>query len=419
MTIAVRILTVLSLFLASFSAVSALPTSVSAQAECSVYINGVPASSSQDTAPTAPANSISGTLSSYPVNIVLSDPAMQRFQDCGSGGRLRMAIWESPTVQWNNRVDLANSSGNAFTGTLSMSSLISDTFAHEIWVEMKEETANCPQNYRICQTKWIVLDGETIEGNDVSCASHKNSLTASVKEIPSIVTNDQPVTVSIGTSPVNTKKNCGFSWLRYTLTHESGTQIEYTELPASGDITFIPDFSGDYRFTIAGWDKGMSGGAGTIVWSESKSFCSSPDGTTCAPPVETSPTEALNPYQICNQLSEDAALGNPRAKCKACIGEPGSENAGIWTAVGCIQINATTMVTQILRIAMGIAGGIALIMILAAGFMLSVSQGDPKRVSEARELITSAIVGLLFIIFSVTILQYIGVTLFRIPGFGG
>lgn len=132
------------------------------------------------------------------------------------------------------------------------------------------------------------------------------------------------------------------------------------------------------------------------------------------PEPDYTPPPALDRYKICNQLSERNTEGNPRAKCAECY-----DNEGIWTAVGCIKTDATTMVTQILRIAMGIAGGIALIMILAAGFMLSVSQGDPKRVSEARELITSAIIGLLFIIFSVTILQFIGVTLFRIPGFGG
>ena len=50
--------------------------------------------------------------------------------------------------------------------------------------------------------------------------------------------------------------------------------------------------------------------------------------------------------------------------------------------------------------------------------MFTTSQGDPKRASEARELITSAVLGLVFIIFSVTLLQFIGVTVLHIPGFG-
>jgi hypothetical protein len=70
------------------------------------------------------------------------------------------------------------------------------------------------------------------------------------------------------------------------------------------------------------------------------------------------------------------------------------------------------------KLGLGIAGTSALLMILAGGFMLSTSGGDTKRVGEARELITSAVIGLLFIIFSVTLLQFIGVNLFHIPGFG-
>ena len=64
------------------------------------------------------------------------------------------------------------------------------------------------------------------------------------------------------------------------------------------------------------------------------------------------------------------------------------------------------------------AGAVVLIMILAGSFMLSTSQGDPKKVQEAKEMITSAIIGLLFVIFSITLLQFIGVSIIKIPGFG-
>jgi hypothetical protein len=76
-------------------------------------------------------------------------------------------------------------------------------------------------------------------------------------------------------------------------------------------------------------------------------------------------------------------------------------------------------VRHFIQIGLGLAGGIALLMIIAAGFLLTTSQNDPKKVTEAKELVTSAVIGLLFIVFSVTILQFIGVTILRIPGFGG
>lgn len=115
--------------------------------------------------------------------------------------------------------------------------------------------------------------------------------------------------------------------------------------------------------------------------------------------------------ELCNQIPEAPR----REKCVACQARG---SGAIWTAVGCIPANATAIVQNVVKVGLGIAGGVALLMILAAGFMFSTSQGDPKRTGEARELITSAVIGLLFIIFSITILQFIGVTVFRLPGFG-
>jgi len=124
---------------------------------------------------------------------------------------------------------------------------------------------------------------------------------------------------------------------------------------------------------------------------------------------ETTGSSGLLKYQICNQIPP----GNQKQKCEQCHPE------GIWTAVGCIKTNATSIVTEVVQIGLGLAGGIALLMIIAAGFLFSTSQNDPKKVTEARDLITSAIIGLLFIVFSITILQFIGVSILRIPGFGG
>jgi hypothetical protein len=77
------------------------------------------------------------------------------------------------------------------------------------------------------------------------------------------------------------------------------------------------------------------------------------------------------------------------------------------------------MIKVLIRIGLMIGGGVALLIILAGSFILSASQGDPKKTSEAKEMITSAIIGLVFIILSVSILQLIGVQILRIPGFGG
>jgi hypothetical protein len=89
-----------------------------------------------------------------------------------------------------------------------------------------------------------------------------------------------------------------------------------------------------------------------------------------------------------------------------------------WTALGCIQTDPTQFIGEILRIGIGIGGGIAFLLILFGGFQVLTSAGNPEHLNAGKELITSAITGLLIIIFSLFILRLIGFKIFAIPGFG-
>jgi len=74
-------------------------------------------------------------------------------------------------------------------------------------------------------------------------------------------------------------------------------------------------------------------------------------------------------------------------------------------------------ISSLFRLLLGVSGGIAIILIIISGYRLMTSQGNPEQVQGAREMLTSAIVGLLFIIFSFVILQIIGVSILQIPNF--
>ncbi|HSX58453.1 MAG TPA: pilin [Candidatus Saccharimonadales bacterium] len=87
----------------------------------------------------------------------------------------------------------------------------------------------------------------------------------------------------------------------------------------------------------------------------------------------------------------------------------------VCTGIGNISTDPEKLVTTLLTIALGIAGGVAFLLIVYGGFRLVFSQGDPKAVQEARDIITSAVVGLLIIIFSVFILNLIGVDILGLP----
>ncbi|MEK7543609.1 MAG: hypothetical protein AAB557_01980 [Patescibacteria group bacterium] len=97
---------------------------------------------------------------------------------------------------------------------------------------------------------------------------------------------------------------------------------------------------------------------------------------------------------------------------------PGNKQ-GINTAIGCINADGTGgIVKEIFRLGTGIAGGIAFLLILFGGFQIMTSTGNPEKLNEGKELIASAITGLLMILFSVFLLKFIGVDLLCIPGFG-
>jgi hypothetical protein len=68
-------------------------------------------------------------------------------------------------------------------------------------------------------------------------------------------------------------------------------------------------------------------------------------------------------------------------------------------------------------IAIGIAGGIAFVMIAYSAFIMTNSTGDPKRIQSAQDLFGAAVGGLILLIFSTFILRIIGVNIFKLPFF--
>lgn len=88
---------------------------------------------------------------------------------------------------------------------------------------------------------------------------------------------------------------------------------------------------------------------------------------------------------------------------------------GIDTAIGCIPVSDTnSFMGWILGWAIGVGGGIAFLLIVYASFMVMTSQGVPDRLKAGQELLTSAISGLIMLIFSVFILNFIGIDILGI-----
>jgi len=95
---------------------------------------------------------------------------------------------------------------------------------------------------------------------------------------------------------------------------------------------------------------------------------------------------------------------------------------GIMTAIGCIPVlgndGGTAFMAFVLKWAIGVGGGIAFLLILYAGFMIMTAAGNPERLRAGQELMTSAISGLVLLIFSVFVLKFIGLDILRLDQFG-
>ena len=95
----------------------------------------------------------------------------------------------------------------------------------------------------------------------------------------------------------------------------------------------------------------------------------------------------------------------------------GEDEPGILTAIGCVRTSPVGFTKDFLRFMLGIGGGLAFLMMLLGAFQMLTSAGNPDTLHAGRERLTSAIIGLLIIIFSVLLLQIVGVGILTIPGF--
>jgi hypothetical protein len=138
-----------------------------------------------------------------------------------------------------------------------------------------------------------------------------------------------------------------------------------------------------------------------------------PNSWTCGENFESA-TGCSTDYKCgTNCSAPSTSTGSDVSKCD-------DNTAGIQTAIGCIHVlgSSEEFLSDILRWAVGIGGGIAFLLILYAGFMIMTASGSPDRLKAGQELLTSAISGLILLIFSVFILKFIGVDILGLCNFG-
>jgi len=106
------------------------------------------------------------------------------------------------------------------------------------------------------------------------------------------------------------------------------------------------------------------------------------------------------------------AADGEKGQCNSCLKKP-----GVYTAIGCIPTSPGAFVTNILVFAMGMAGGLAFLIMLYGAFVIITAGGNPEKVAGGQQTITAAVMGLLTIMFAAVILNIIGIQIIQIPGF--
>jgi hypothetical protein len=104
--------------------------------------------------------------------------------------------------------------------------------------------------------------------------------------------------------------------------------------------------------------------------------------------------------------------------CSTAAGDAtGCKENEIKTTAGCVPTPPNNLLTTIFRAGLEVAGGIALLLMIYSAVKMILSKGNKGQLKSAQDQFSSAFIGLLFVVFSLLLLQLIGVNVLNIPGF--
>lgn len=134
------------------------------------------------------------------------------------------------------------------------------------------------------------------------------------------------------------------------------------------------------------------------------SYCKKLTGTTACPTAESCTCSKGE----CVPLSRSAGQIGTQFGCK---------EREIKTAIGCVPIDPAPLMAGLIKYVVGISGGIALLLMIFGSFQMITSAGNAETLKKGREQFVSAVIGLLFVIFAVLLMQIVGVDILGLPGF--
>lgn len=240
----------------------------------------------------------------------------------------------------------------------------------------------------------------------------------------------------LASNPSGCQAGTGFQFNKCDSGYRPGTECnKFSFTTCTGTFACVRDTGvsscqADYRGTCkisCSSGEALVGGFGTLGCANPTAFCCAPKkscsgdyGGTCKISCSGNETESRDGSQLsCSAPANKCCIASNTSGSGPLAGLTCQNNTGLATAIGCIPINdPNAFLAFILNWAIGIGGGIAFLLIVYASFMIMTSSGNPDRLKAGQELLTSALMGVVLMVFSVFILKVIGVDILKIPGFG-
>jgi hypothetical protein len=228
-------------------------------------------------------------------------------------------------------------------------------------------------------------------------------------------------TSCVPTNNYNCDEQIEIQDLRADQIEEYREHCENTYTNACTEIVQLPGISGYFLFCYNRKDQPTPTppppecgylGQSCCLDMEGKNYClpgqggpKAAGGTGCVCTVEE-PTVAATPYPTPTAKGSESKTN--------CSTEGGGD--GIQTALGCIPKEPSELIKKFFPFLLGLGGIVAFSLIVFSGIQILTSGGNPEKIQGAKETITSAVTGLLFIVLSLFLLRLIGINFLGLPG---
>jgi len=145
------------------------------------------------------------------------------------------------------------------------------------------------------------------------------------------------------------------------------------------------------------------------------------------------PNPAPGNWESCRQCLYPNVAG-PATTDTTLLIDPGTsqplpaQKGRMYTMLGCIATDlgsfqsegaAASVVQTILNLIFSITGGAALIALIYGAFLVLTSQAEPEKLNQGKRIIFGAIVGVIFALGSVFLVNLLASGILKIPGFSG